>query len=318
MNTIVLKLSKIQLDQLKAHYAPFTVPTKTPYTLFVAKKSGVTITGYTSGKVMFQGTNAQSEASKWDNKNATVASNISKKNTSTSNGKNNLPTGGLPKDFAKKSIIGSDEVGNGSYFGPLVVCAVYAASENLAYLKEIGVKDSKMLTDKEIRQLAPKIEAVVPFQKLVVTPKKYNEIQPKYNAVRMKVALHNQAIYLLQQKIAPVKEEGILIDQFTSEANYRKYLQQEKNQVTKNLYFVTKGEQYHLAVAAASILCRASFLAELDAASMKLGFVVPSGAGSKSDQVAAKILQQGGITLLAQYAKLHFANTQKAQKLARY
>ncbi|BCA86239.1 ribonuclease HIII [Enterococcus saigonensis] len=311
MNTTVLKLSKVQLDQLKAHYAAFTVPNKNPYTLFVAKKGGVTITGYTSGKVVFQGTNASTEAAIWQKENTAVRD---KKHSQ----KNNITTSGLPKDFAQKSIIGSDEVGNGSYFGPLVVCAVYAANENLPYLKKIGVKDSKMLTDHEIRHLAPKIKATVPFQKLVVTPAKYNEIQPKYNAVRMKVALHNQAIYLLQQKIMPAKAEGILIDQFTTEANYRKYLQQEKNQVTSGLHFVTKGEQYHLSVAAASILCRASFLAELEAASQELGFTVPSGAGSKSDLVAAKILQQGGIKLLANYAKLHFANTQKAQKLAGY
>jgi len=312
MNTIVLKLSKTQFPQLKAHYALQSIPTKNPYTLFVAKKNGVTITAYTSGKVMFQGANAQLEAAKWDQKQTDTVTHgnnkVAKKQTAAENG--------LPKDFSKKSIIGSDEVGNGSYFGPLVVCAVYAASENLAYLKKIGVKDSKMLTDKEIRQLAPKIAATVPFQKLVVTPEKYNEIQPKYNAVRMKVALHNQAIYLLQQKIAPVKADGILIDQFTSEVNYRKYLRQEKNQVTTDLHFITKGEQYHLAVAAASILCRASFLEELEMASKELGMLVPSGAGNKSDQVAAKILQQGGMDLLAKYAKLHFANTQKAQKLA--
>lgn len=312
MNTIVLKLSNVQLDQLKTHYATKSVPNKNPYTLFVAKKNGVTITGYTSGKVMFQGPNAQSEAAKWDKAQASIKPNDNKNAPQ----KTSAVATHLPKDFSKKSIIGSDEVGNGSYFGPLVVCAVYAAKENLSYLKKIGVKDSKMLTDKEIRQLAPKIAETVPFQKLVVTPEKYNEIQPKYNAVRMKVALHNQAIYLLQQKIAPTKAEGILIDQFTSEANYKKYLRQEKKPVTTDLHFITKGEQYHLAVAAASILCRASFLEELERASKNLGFLLPSGAGNKSDQVAAKILQQGGINLLAKYAKLHFANTKKAEKIA--
>ncbi len=42
---------------------------------------------------------------------------------------------------------------------------------------------------------------------------------------------------------------------------------------------------------------------------------LPSGAGSKSDQVAASILKQYGMAGLNQTAKLHFANTQKAQKL---
>lgn len=127
----------------------------------------------------------------------------------------------------------------------------------------------------------------------------------------MKVALHNQAIYLLLQELAPTKPEGILIDQFTPEKNYRKYVRNEKNQVTEKLFFVTKGEQYHVAVAAASIISRAAFLEELDKESAELGFSVPSGAGSKSDQVAARILKKAFLDLLANYAKLHFANTQK-------
>ena len=63
------------------------------------------------------------------------------------------------------------------------------------------------------------------------------------------------------------------------------------------------------------LLAALHFLEELDKESAELGFSVPSGAGSKSDQVAARILKKGGLDLLANYAKLHFANTQKAQKL---
>lgn len=132
----------------------------------------------------------------------------------------------------------------------------------------------------------------------------------------MKVALHNQAIYLLLEDIQPIKPEAIVIDQFTPEANYKKYVKNEQNQVTESLYFTTKGEQYHVAVAAASIISRAAFLEELDKESQKLGYTVPSGAGQKADQVAAKVLKQGGLPLLQKYAKLHFANTQKAKKIA--
>ena len=49
-----------------------------------------------------------------------------------------------------------------------------------------------MLTDDQIRKMATAIKELIPYRLLVVSPEKYNEIQPKYNAVRMKVALHNQ------------------------------------------------------------------------------------------------------------------------------
>ncbi|MFV0561037.1 MAG: ribonuclease HIII [Enterococcus sp.] len=302
----VIKVSAQEMKKLKENYHPFFLNKSVPYTEFVAKKNGTTITAYTSGKVMFQGANAEQEAARWTS--STVPTT---KNTKT---KKNVTT--LPKNFAQLSVIGSDEVGNGSYFGPLCVCAAYVDRAHLALLKELGVRDSKELKDSQIISIAKNIREVIPYQLLVVPPKKYNAIQPTYNAVRMKVALHNQAIQLLLKQIAPKKPEGILIDQFTPEVNYKKYVRLEKEPVQEKIFFITKGEHYHLAVAAASIISRASFLEELDKASNELGIPVPSGAGAKSDHVAAKILQRGGIDLLNQYAKLHFANTEKAKRIA--
>ncbi|MBC9703483.1 MAG: ribonuclease HIII [Enterococcus sp.] len=301
MSNVIIKTTAKQIEKMKQAYSTFLLPKKVPYTSFVAKKNGTTITAYTSGKVMFQGTNAEKEAGLWGE-----AQSAAKKNSKSTD---------LPPDLPHLSVLGSDEVGNGSYFGPLTVCAAYVDKTKLDLLKKLGVRDSKEMKDPQIVQLAKILKETIPYQLLVLSPKKYNEIQPKYNAVRMKVALHNQAIHLLLQKIAPTKPDAILIDQFTPEANFKKYVQSEKNQIQEKLYFVTKGEQYHLAVAAASIISRASFLEELDKASAELGFTLPSGAGTKSDHVAAKILQKGGVPLLENYAKLHFANTEKAKRL---
>lgn len=299
MSSAVLKLSKTEIKKLKNYYADYLLNKKVPYSEFSAKKNGTSITAYTSGKVLFQGKNAEQEAARWGSSDPSAAK------TSSS----------LPKNFASLAVLGSDEVGNGSYFGPLCVCAAYADKEHLDALKRLGVKDSKMLTDDQIRKIATAIKELIPYRLLVVNPEKYNEIQPKYNAVRMKVALHNQAIRLLLDQIAPTKPEAILIDQFTSEANYMKYVKQESQRIEQKIYFVTKGEQYHLSVAAASIISRASFLDELDKASLELGTKVPSGAGKPSDELAAKLLRQGGIDLLSKFAKLHFANTEKAKKM---
>lgn len=299
--SITLNCSLKTIQGMNNTYQNFLVKTP-PYAVFSAKIPGVSITAYNSGKVLFQGVSAESEASKWG--------------STTSTTKKEAETTSLPKGFANWSVVGSDEVGNGSYLGPVVVCATYAKKEQLPLLKELGVKDSKMLTDTMIKKIAKELRLVIPFRELIVTPKKYNDIQPNYNVNRMKVALHNQALYLLLNDLLPEKPDGILIDQFTTEKNYRSYLKREPNQVTEHLYFKTKGEQYHLSVAAASIICRATFLDELDKASQELGFIVPSGAGTKSDQAAAKILKKGGLPLLEKYAKLHFANTEKAKKIA--
>lgn len=301
----VIKVSADTLNKMKQTYQKNILNKVVPYTHFVAKVGATTITAYTSGKVMFQGADAAREAAKWG---AALSPKTSTKSTK------NSPS--LPAGFAQRSAIGSDEVGNGSYFGPVTVCAAYVEKDMISKLQALGVKDSKELTDDQIVKLSKVIKELIPYRLLVMEPKKYNEIQPKYNAVHMKVALHNQAIFLLLRDLDPIKPEGILIDQFTPEGNYRKYVRAEKNQVMEKLYFVTKGEQYHIAVAAASIICRAAFLEELTKESQELGYTVPSGAGAKSDQVAARVLKQGGLSLLENYAKLHFANTAKAQKIA--
>lgn len=187
MSNVIIKATNDQLSQMKAYYRSYLLNKQIPYTSFAAKKDGTTITAYTSGKVMFQGTNAAIEADKWgeaQDKQAKPAKTASS----------------LPKNISQLSVLGSDEVGNGSYFGPLTVCAAYVKRDQLAELRKLGVRDSKELKDSQIIQLADILKKTIPYKLLVLSPEKYNEIQPKYNAVRMKVALHNQAIHLLLKK----------------------------------------------------------------------------------------------------------------------
>ena len=61
-----------------------------------------------------------------------------------------------------------------------------------------------------------------------------------------------------------------------------------------------------------SIIARNLFLKNLDKLSQEVGYTLPSGAGAKSDQVAAKLLQAYGDQALQPTAKYHFANTKKA------
>ena len=174
--------------------------------------------------------------------------------------------------------------------------------------------DSKTLTDLKIRQLAPILKKEIQHQALLLSPEKYNEvIASGYNAVSVKVALHNQAIYLLLQKV--LTPEKIVIDAFTSQQNYDKYLKNEKNHFPNPISLIEKAEGKFLAVAVSSIIARDLFLENLENLSQELGYTLPSGAGSKSDQVACLILQAYGMAGLQHTAKLHFKNTEKAKKL---
>ena len=210
-------------------------------------------------------------------------------------------------------MIGTDEVGNGSYFGGLAVVASFVTPDQHDFLRKLGVGDSKTLTDQKIRQIAPILKEKIQHQALLLSPSKYNEvIGNRYNAVSVKVALHNQAIYLLLQK--GVQPEKIVIDAFTSAKNYDKYLAQEANRFSNPISLEEKAESKYLAVAVSSIIARDLFLENLENLGRELGYQLPSGAGTASDKVASQILQAYGMQGLNFCAKLHFKNTEKAKK----
>lgn len=297
MNTIVMKMGKDDLQNLIKVLTSQQVNNNNPYVTFVAKVKGVTVLVYTSGKVVFQGANAETIAEQFGYQSASQS-------TSDTVSGQNMP------------LIGSDEVGNGSYFGGLAVVASFVTPDDHALLKKLGVDDSKNLTDSKIRQIAPVLENNIKHKALLLSPQKYNQVVGKgkmHNAVSVKVALHNQAIYLLLQD--GVKPEKIVIDAFTSRQNYQKYLKNEANQFANPLTLEEKAEGKYLAVAVSSIIARNLFLENLDKLSQEVQYKLPSGAGSQSDKVASQILATYGMSGLEHTAKLHFANTQKAQAL---
>lgn len=277
---------------VKAHQNQLT-PSKNPYIRFFFRLDQATASIYTSGKVLVQGEKAATYA-KFFKEAENVVEN--------------------EEQMAYSSMIGTDEVGNGSYFGGLAVVASFVTKEQEDFLRSLGVGDSKTLTDQKIRQLAPLLKEKVAHQALLLSPKKYNEvIDSGYNAVSVKVALHNQAIYLLLEK--EVQPDRIIIDAFTSTKNYQRYVAQERNQVSQVIHLEEKAENKYLAVAVSSIIARDLFLENLENLSQELGYTLPSGAGEKSDQVACQILKIYGLAGLDTCAKLHFKNTEKAKKL---
>lgn len=292
-----MKMGKDDLQNLIKALTSQQVNNNNPYVTFAAKVKGVTVLVYTSGKVVFQGANAETIAEQFGYQSASQS-------TSDTVSGQNIP------------LIGSDEVGNGSYFGGLAVVASFVTPDDHALLKKLGVDDSKNLTDSKIRQIAPILENNIKHKALLLSPQKYNQVVGKgkmHNAVSVKVALHNQAIYLLLQD--GVKPEKIVIDAFTSRQNYQKYLKNEANQFANPLTLEEKAEGKYLAVAVSSIIARNLFLENLDKLSQEVQYKLPSGAGSQSDKAASQILTAYGMSGLEHTAKLHFANTQKAQAL---
>ncbi|WP_314432772.1 ribonuclease HIII [uncultured Streptococcus sp.] len=289
MASITLTSSEKEIQAFLEHYQTSLAPSKNPYIRYFLRLPQATVSIYTSGKVLLQGEKAEEYA-------RFFGYQVVEENRGQ-----NFP------------LIGTDEVGNGSYFGGLAVVASFVTPDQHAFLRKLGVGDSKTLTDQKIRQIAPILKEKIQHQALLLSPSKYNEvIGDRYNAVSVKVALHNQAIYLLLQKGA--QPEKIVIDAFTSAKNYDKYLAQEANRFSNPISLEEKAEGKYLAVAVSSVIARDLFLENLENLGRELGYQLPSGAGTASDKVASQILQAYGMQGLNFCAKLHFKNTEKAKK----
>lgn len=303
MSHAVIKVSADQIAKMKLHYTSYLQPKLPQGSIFAAKTPGCSITAYRSGKVLFQGKEAETEAAKWGG-----PLDAAKK----------APASNLPSNFSSLSVIGSDEVGTGDYFGPMTVVAAYVQKEQLPLLKELGVRDSKELTDAKIIEIAKQLVSFIPYSLLVLHNEKYNAFQEKgMSQGKMKALLHNKALSNVLKKLDPEKPDAILIDQFVEKNTYYKHVVKEKEIIKENVFFSTKGESVHLSVAAASIIARYAFLKQMDLLTEKTGMVIPRGAGAQVDIAAAKIIKKHGVNALNSLAKIHFANTEKALKLAK-
>jgi ribonuclease HIII len=310
MANVVLLVNPSVMNEMEKHYSASIIEKKPPGSIFSAKPSQCTITAYKSGKVLFQGSNAEFESGKWS---ANIPSAAGKPAPSSSNPAKHKYS--PPPGIGQMSIVGSDEVGTGDYFGPITVVAVYAKKEQLGLLKEMGVQDSKNLKDKQIMEIASQIRHVVPFSLVTCENPKYNAMQAQgMSQGKIKALLHNAAIKHVLNKI-PEKPEGILIDQFAQPGVFFNYLKGQQLFELDSIYLSTKAEGIHLSVAAASILARFAFIRHIEKLSEKAGFTIPKGAGPAVDEAAARLIREKGIDALNEFTKTHFANTEKAKRL---
>ncbi len=306
--TIVFKPSDNIKEKMIDYYDLLRRDKKPPYSVFQAEEGGTIITLYESGKVMFQGISADIDANMWKDleshyNNRDIDSELKKKEEKEDD-----------KTYYYYDAIGSDEVGTGDYFGPIIVTATLVDKSTRKLLEDLKIMDSKKMTDDKIRRCAPILMNKLPYVTFTLSNTKYNEMSSKgFNMNKIKAILHNRVLFELSNKGIPYHK--IIVDQFTTPRSYFSYLKQEniEDKVTK-ITFLTKGEGKHLSVAAASVISRYRFLQEMDKLSEKYKVDIPKGASPKVDSVAKKILDTYGKNELSKIVKLNFKNTEKILK----
>lgn len=294
---VVIKVNDEIKEKMIEYYKDKKRDKVIPYVIFQAQEEDTVITMYESGKVMFQGTSADVDAAMWG-----VALENSKEKQEENK-----------KSFTKYyncSSVGSDEVGTGDYFGPIVVTATYVKKEDIERLEKLGVGDSKKLTDEKIKKITPELVKIVKYRSVILTNKEYNEKYTKeINMNKIKAILHNKVLYQLMMEEKPIIDY-IIVDEFAREKRYYEYLDGISN-IQKNITFMTKAEDKNLAVASASVISRYIFLKEFDKIADSIHIPLPKGAGKDVDSIGEEIVEKYGEEKLKDIAKLNFKNTDR-------
>ena len=303
---IVIRVNDEIKEKMIEYYKDKKRDKEIPYVIFQAQEEDTVITMYTSGKVMFQGTSADVDASMWQNMGGEIEEAKSKKKEKN-----------VDLKYYNCSSVGSDEVGTGDYFGPIVVTAAYVPKDKISFLEGLGIKDSKKMTDTTIQKVAPLIAKEIKYRSIILSNIEYNEKYSKeYNMNKIKSIMHNKALYQLITEEKP-SYDYIIIDEFAKEHRYYEYIKECTN-IQRNITFMTKAEDKNLAVACGSVISRYIFLKEYDKICDKLHIPLPKGASNLVDKAGEEIVSTYGEDKLKEVAKLNFANTERILKTMIY
>ena len=208
------------------------------------------------------------------------------------------------------NYIGSDEVGNGSYFGGIITASVYIKDQkDVDFLLDLGVRDSKKLSDKKIKEMAPQIKDYLEHSISAAIPQQYNQaIASGLNIKEIMAVLHNDAL----SKLKDADPEFVMIDQFAPLATYRKYLSNKEIAYDDRLRVEIKADGKYLAVAAASILARDAFLTQIDTMSDYLKMPLKQGVTAKSKEQIAQLMKMQ--IDLTHYGKIDFKTTEEVRQ----
>lgn len=303
--TITLKVSNETKAQMLEFFEDLKREKTPPYAVFQAQDGDTVVTLYESGKAVFQGKDADLSSEFWI---ATERINSGSVTTTDSRDKKKEDTKAKILPLRINSI-GSDEVGTGDFFGPIVVTASYVSKENIDFLLDLKVKDSKKLTDDQILKIVPQLIKKIPYQTFILKNEEYNNHKNNnINMNQMKAILHNKVLYELKQK--NYQYDYIVVDQFEPPKSYYNHIAKSTRRV-QDIFFLTKAEDQCLSVACSSLISRYIFLKEMDKLSNELGIILPKGANPQVDEAGKKIVAKYGKDKLKYVAKLNFKNTDK-------
>jgi ribonuclease HII len=186
-------------------------------------------------------------------------------------------------------ISGIDEAGRGPVLGPMIICGVCFGEDNLKFLEEIGVKDSKKLTPKK------RVELATLIKKECIC---YNELEISAQEIDKReingLDLNKLEINKMVEIINNLRPSIIYIDAAdVNETRFKKRIKSQLKYKPKKIIAQHKADDMYPIVSAASIIAkckRDSIIQELRERYINLGFG-DLGSGYSSDDRTIKFLR---------------------------
>ena len=201
--------------------------------------------------------------------------------------------------------IGSDEVGKGDYFGPLVVCACYVDEKVLKKVRDLGIMDSKKLTDQKMLEMGKELVKLLDYEVKIVSPREYAKLNDKYKNVSIMLAkVHVEIIKRLFDRVG-YGVNFVVVDQFSK----------SKSRLESEFNIKVPLKQYHhaendVAVAAASIIARYFFLLEFEKMNKEYSTKFPFGC-THVIKFGKDFYRKYGMDALKDTAKVSFRTTKE-------
>jgi len=186
-------------------------------------------------------------------------------------------------------ILGIDDAGRGSVIGPMVLAGCLIDEKDKAGLKQIGVRDSKLLTQKRREFLEGKIKEKAETFEIVLS--KPEEIDNKLNnRINLNVLEANMAAKIINKINKGNKKIRIVVDcPSVSIIKWQDLLKTKiKNLSNLEISCEHKADKNHISVSAASILAKCK--REKEMSKLKKEYGEEIGSGYTSDPLTQKFL----------------------------
>ncbi|MEI8128911.1 MAG: ribonuclease HIII [bacterium] len=197
--------------------------------------------------------------------------------------------------------IGTDESGKGDFFGPLVVAGVLIDEKNRQLFLDLGIKDSKTLKDEQMIKMAQQIQKHSIYSVLSISNAKYNELYAKFKNLNKLLAWGHARV--IENILEKTDCEYALSDKFGDESLIKNALLAKGKTIQLEQRVRAESD---IAVAAASVLARATFVQKMKTMGNFYGCDFPKGCNSIVKTSAGIFIKKYGKERLSEVCKTHF------------